>query len=522
MTIRDSAFQNSPFVEADHASFRFIASRFLASLIMASPIVLLTRGGRDMRLMNKILVSGVLAAALAGAVLAPSTGFSQQAGGAGWSIFDVVRGGSAAPAGATAAVSRIPGSMEVFWIGNNGSVKHAFWYEGGGPDWGNGEIAPAGSAATGGGIAAVSRIPGSMEIWWIGGNGSVQGAFWYDGGQWSRYEVAPAGSASTTGGIAAVSRIENHMEVWWIGANGSVWDAFWYDGGQWQRFELAPAGSAAANSKIAAVSRIPGSMEVWWVAPNGSVQDKFWYEPGWGGFELAPAGSAAPEGGIAAVSRIPGSMEVFFVAPNGSVQDKFWYEGGGPDWGGFELAPAGSAAPAGDIAAVSRIPGSLEVFWIAPNGSVQDKFWYEGGGPDWGGFELAPAGTAAPTGDIAAVSRIPGSMEIWWIGGDGSIKDAFWYETAAAVVPPPDPVTPPPPNPVTPPPPNNAARVTVVQAVDVYDNRNFDGNPIGVLEQGTQGVTLLEPCNDSRCHVTWPNGTGWVYDGPDYNSLEIG
>lgn len=71
----------------------------------------------------------------------------------------------------------------------------------------------------------------SMESWWIAPNGSVQGAYWYDGGNWGRYELAPAGSASTTGGIAAVSRIPGSMELWFVGANGSVQDHFWYDGG---------------------------------------------------------------------------------------------------------------------------------------------------------------------------------------------------------------------------------------------------------------------------------------------------
>jgi hypothetical protein len=67
------------------------------------------------------------------------------------------------------------------------------------------------------------------------------------------------------------------MEVWWIGANGSVQAAFWYEGAQWQRYELAPAGSASINAGITAVSRIPASMEVWWTGVNGSVRDAFWY-----------------------------------------------------------------------------------------------------------------------------------------------------------------------------------------------------------------------------------------------------
>jgi hypothetical protein len=241
--------------------------------------------------------------------------------------------------------------------------------------WRRFQLAPNGSASAAGKVAAVSRIPGSMELWWIGGDGSVQAAFWYEGGQWQRYQLAPAGSASLTGGIAAVSRIPSSMEVWWIGPNGSVQDAFWYEGGQWQRFELAPAGSASPNSGIGVVSRIPNSMELWWVGPNGSVQDAFWYDGGqWQRFELAPAGSASPNSGIGAVSRIPNSMELWWVGPNGSVQDAFWYDGG--QWQRFELAPAGSASPNSGIAAVHRIPGSMELWWIGGNGSIEDAFWY--------------------------------------------------------------------------------------------------------------------------------------------------
>ncbi|MEH1903101.1 MAG: hypothetical protein V7L04_17235, partial [Nostoc sp.] len=69
--------------------------------------------------------------------------------------------------------------------------------------------------------------------------------------------MAPAGSASINGGITAVSRIPNSLEVWWIGGNSSIQDAYWYEGSQWQRFELAPAGSASINGGITAVSRIP-------------------------------------------------------------------------------------------------------------------------------------------------------------------------------------------------------------------------------------------------------------------------
>ena len=184
-----------------------------------------------------------------------------------------------------------------------------------------------GNASTTGCITAVSRIPNSMEVFWIEQNGSVQGAFWYDGGNWSRYELAPAGSASATGSITAVSRIPNSMEVFWIAQNGSVQDAYWYEGANWQHFELAPAGSASATGSITAVSRISNSMEVFWVGQNGSVQDAYWYEgANWQHFELAPAGSASATGSIKVVSRIPNSMELWWIGESGSIQDAYWYD----------------------------------------------------------------------------------------------------------------------------------------------------------------------------------------------------
>lgn len=113
---------------------------------------------------------------------------------------------------------------------------------------------------------------------------------------WQGFELAAGGSASGHG-FAAVSRVPSSMELWYVGADGSVQDRYWYDTGNWQGFELAPAGSAAPGSSIAAVSRVPSSMELWWVAPNGSVQGSYWYEgSNWNRYELSPAGSASLTG----------------------------------------------------------------------------------------------------------------------------------------------------------------------------------------------------------------------------------
>jgi hypothetical protein len=293
-----------------------------------------------------------------------------------------------------------------------------------GPTWHRYELTQASAASNSGAITSVSRIPNSMELWWIGANGSVQAAYWYEGGNWQRYELVPASSASRNGAITSVSRISNSMELWWIGANGSVQAAYWYEGGNWQRYELASAGSASRNSAITSVSRISNSMELWWIGANGSVQAAYWYEGGnWQRYELAPAGSASTTSGVTSVSRISNSMELWWIGANGSVQAAYWYEGG--NWQRYELAPAGSASTTSAVTVVSRIPGSMEVWWIGANGSIQAAYWYEGG--NWQRYELAPAGSASTTGAVTVVSRIPGSMEVWWIGANGSIQSAYWY-----------------------------------------------------------------------------------------------
>ena len=47
-------------------------------------------------------------------------------------------------------------------------------------------------------VSAVSRKFDTMELWWVGAEGSIQGAYWYENTNiWTQYQLASAGSAST-------------------------------------------------------------------------------------------------------------------------------------------------------------------------------------------------------------------------------------------------------------------------------------------------------------------------------------
>lgn len=194
------------------------------------------------------------------------------------------------------------------------------------------ELAPPNSASLTSGIAAVSRIPNSMEVWWVGPDGSVQDAYFYETSSpkpWTFFELAKAGMASPTAGVAAVSRIPNSMEIWWVHPDGSVMDAYWYEGSQWQVFDLEPPKSASttagigANDPIWADSRKPRHMLVRWIGPDGSVHGGHWYEgaTSWTFREIAPPGTASLTGGVEGVENRAASGSNFYcVGADESIQ----------------------------------------------------------------------------------------------------------------------------------------------------------------------------------------------------------
>ena len=303
--------------------------------------------------------------------------------------------------------------------------------------WDRYEVAGPGSASPDSDIRALSRFRDNMEVWWTGPDNAVHGGFWYDDGHgWKGPYPVPGPIGSTpVGGLAAVSRINTTMETWWIGSDTSVRGAFWYDDGKsWRSYRdpVAPITAAAPTSGMAALSRIQTSMEIWWVGLNGSVQGAFYYQgknnDTWQRYELAHLGSASQTTGIAAVSRIPTAMEIWWVGPSGSVEGAFWYATDNKPWQTYTIAPDGSASQSHNVTAVSRRPQSMDVVWITPEGAVKGAFWNEG--DDWELYPgaIADEGSASTQGGLAAVSRTPTSIEAWWIGPDGSVQGASWNE----------------------------------------------------------------------------------------------
>ena len=330
--------------------------------------------------------------------------------------------------GSITALSKNPNSVEIWWIDKKGAVKGAYWEEGG--QWHQYVLAPENSAYNDASITAVARKSNVVDVWWIGKNGSVQGAFWQQGGQWQRYELAAPDSASPFAKIKAVSRNPSTVDVLWNGLYFSLEGASWREGGQWQRYQVV---KGDVQGQFTVVSRDSGNLNVFWITAEGMrIDGAAWREGiGWKPFwfpTLDYREEPSVYGNIKAISRIPNSIELWWITKYGAVLGAAWYAELGPEgnWKVYVLSPKYTASRTGNITAVSRIPNSMEVWWYGKDNSIQDSFWYEGS--PWHQYSLTPPySTGLRDGELTSLSRKPNTMEVFWIA-DNTIQGAFWQE----------------------------------------------------------------------------------------------
>ena len=342
-------------------------------------------------------------------------------------------------AGATPAVARTATHLDTFFVATDGSVQSS-WWDASTNRWAAPfVIAPAGSALPGGvGVTAVTRGPNKADIFWVAPDGSVRSAWWDDhvnNGAWNApFNIAPAGSA-LPGAVASVSRTPDHLDVFWVAPDGSVRSAWWdqhANNGLWNApFTVAGANSALAGA-IDATARTTNHLDVFWVGPDGSVRSAWWdgavNSGKWNApFNIAPAASALP-GAVASAARTSSHLDVFWIAPDGSVRTNWWDAAANSgNWNApFNIAPANSAV-AGGVATAARLANHLDVFWTGPDGTVRTNYWDSNvNNGNWNTpFNIAPANSAQP-GGIATVTRVGNHIDVFYTAPDGSYRSVWW------------------------------------------------------------------------------------------------
>jgi hypothetical protein len=342
--------------------------------------------------------------------------------------------GLTSPDGSVAVLSRTPLTLDAFCIDRTGAVVWAGWSGQGGasPPEAFAPIVPATSARAGSPLVALARTPRHMDVFWVGPEGAITTAWWDAdlSGTFSDnppFAVTGPAAAQTGSGLAALSRLAQHIDLFWVGGDGAIETQWWdggFAGGGWAEhspFAISAPGAARLASPVVAISRVREQIDVFWIGGDGSIMTQWWRAGAGTGradharFPIAPAGSAGPGSGLSAVARTQQHLDVFWIAPDGSVGTQWWDGAPGANWPDhhpFGVTAAGVAHEGSPLSAVSRNPDRVDVCFVGTDGAIMAQWWIAGAGTGWGDHgpeKVSPPGAIAR--DFATVRNAAAHLQ---------------------------------------------------------------------------------------------------------------
>jgi hypothetical protein len=345
--------------------------------------------------------------------------------------------------------------MAVFFITEEGSIESRFWNEGG--LWEGYQVFPKDSASPDGGIAVVSRNSDHVQLFWIGQFGSIETAFWTARSKkWKREALVPKWRAADRSRVAALSRHDGHMEVWWVDNRGAIWSIAWR--GSWEYWlELTEYGTASATGSLIACASLKRRtsehtkrgpavhdlsddakpvMHIFWTCPKGGTSHGS--KSGTSAWEFTWAWEGRSAGTphcLAAMAndKITG-VDVWIVMDDLRIVHAVGERGPKPASKGYiqpwledsswnfirdvVVADDGTLTQSSAIACVSRAPGWKEVLWSGPDGVLHG---IEKRGEDSNQLRYSRAGTVRAAGLLTALTRDPTEAEVFGLAPDGAL-----------------------------------------------------------------------------------------------------
>lgn len=177
----------------------------------------------------------------------------------------------------------------------------------------------------------------------------------------------------------------------------------------------------------------PGASRGWkseagLVAKVGDIEGTVHYSIGSASWRtptpISPANSAKTNSPLLSLSHSPDAVDVFFVAPDGSVQC-VWYTLKVNKWSTpYVVAPAKSTRSNTSLAGVCRTPGHMDVFWITPKGEIATKAFAKG---DWGPVRnITGPNEVRDLMNLSVVSNDKNWIDVFYVGTDHSVKSCSW------------------------------------------------------------------------------------------------
>jgi len=354
------------------------------------------------------------------------------------------------------AVARTANNLDQFWVHADGSVWTSYWYAGMNQwPWPTFELPSSGpgTAPAGAPIATISRTPNDISIFYAGNDSAVHISEWTSAGGWSTGTLPGTAGLVTPGEqVAALTTTPGTLQVFFTGKDH---DIYWSERSQqcpsagpalcgWQTPDRIIWAAAAVGGAVSAVARTADNLDVFYISTDGRLHDAYC-----SGYSLAgtcrgtftdilvgtdAACATTPGTGLAATARSSGNLDVFYASNANGMCTSYWYQATG--WGTF---PIGLAAPRGQVAAVTRTPDNLDLFFLGGNGNGADIMtaWWYTGAPSWAWADLG--GTIGDVGvkggAVGAAARTPNNLDVFaravaLFGGGETVTTAYWYTGA--------------------------------------------------------------------------------------------
>jgi hypothetical protein len=296
-------------------------------------------------------------------------------------------------------------------------------------------------------IALVSRSPVHRDLFWLDADGAIQTAFSHitsgpHSDPWSSYTVLDVSVAHTESNLAAVSRNPDHLDLFWVAPDGSImstwWDATVAGGWTAHEFGVTGANAAEASAGVAGVSRNPDQVDVFWMAPDGSLWTSWWNASTstWSGhaYSIVGPGQVAATSRLIAIAPHADRLDVFWTSPAGSLMHTYWDSSAAVAWPTpTPVSPAGGPAALA-VTAVARRTTHLDAFWTAADGSLWTSWRDDADGSGWAGhaYSVAPPDSCGDNTQVSTCSRNGNHLDVLWTDAGGELSTTWWDATEGA------------------------------------------------------------------------------------------
>ncbi len=179
------------------------------------------------------------------------------------------------------------------------------------------------------------------------------------------------------------------------------------------------------SGDLAICSASSDHLQLFGVGTDGQMWSQYWLDAkGWSNWHPL-GGKFSPGTNPAAVSRKPGTVEVFCRGLDNAVWQNYWPHPDTGDWSGwFQIEFGGQFS--GDLAICSASPDHLQLFGVGTDGQMWSQYWLDAKG--WSNWHPL-GGKFNPGTNPAAVSRKPGTVEtveVFCRGLDNAVWQNYW------------------------------------------------------------------------------------------------